>query len=150
MCPPCLKRCCLCPTGEPLDRDRNGFRLRRETHGIVLLLIIGRALHLRVLRNDDGPLVRCRNREECVLTGRDLFAAERYCVAELNFGDRVGACAPELSIGHKATENLAVVLVWARIIHLYIGQPDTLFYHRVLAGRGELYFFLLRRSQTAR
>src|SRR4029453_5407656 len=126
------------------------FRLRRETHGIVLLLIIGRALHLRVLRNDDGPLVRCRNREECVLTGWDLLPAERYRVAKLNFGDRVGARAPDLPVRHQAAENLAVVLVRARIIHLAIGPPDTLFYHRALAGCGELYFFLLRRPQAAR
>src|SRR6266480_2545419 len=149
MCPPCLKRCCLCPTGERLDRDRNGFRLRRETHGIVLLLIIGRALHLRVLRNDDSPLARCRNREECVLTSRDLLAAERYRFAKLNFGDRVGARAPELTVRHQAAEDLAVVLVWARIIHLDIGQPDALFYHRVLAGRGELYFFRVRCLKAA-
>src|SRR4029077_1777390 len=34
---------------ERLDRDRKGFRRRRETRSIVLLLIIGCALHLRVL-----------------------------------------------------------------------------------------------------
>src|SRR4030095_558612 len=129
--------------------DWKRFRLRRDTRGIVLLLIIGRALDLSVLRNNDGPLVRCRNREECVLTGRDLLAAERYRVAKLNFGDRVGARAPELTVRHQAAEDLAVVLVWARIIHLDIGQPDTLFYHRVLAGRGELYFFLLHGSKAA-
>src|SRR5439155_13116311 len=131
-----------------LDCDWNGFRLSRETHGIVLLLIIGRALHLRVLRNDDGPLVRWRNREECVLTGRDLLAAERYRVAKLDFGDRVGARAPEL-IRYQAAEDLAIVLVQARIIHLDIGQPDTLFHHRTLAGSRELYFFLFRRPQSA-
>src|SRR5207247_5205189 len=120
-----------------------------ETRGIVLLLIIGCALHLRVLRNDDGPLVRRRNGEECVLTGRDLLAAERYRFAKLNLGDRVGARAPELPVRHQAAENLAVVLVRARIIHLDISQPDTLFYDRVLAGRGELYFFLLRRPKAA-
>ena len=32
-------------------------------------------------------------------------------------------------------------------IHLDIGQPNTLFYHRVLAGGGELYFLLLRRPK---
>ena len=78
------------------------------------------------------------------IAGRDLLAAERYCVAKANFGDGVGARAPELPVRHQAAEDLAVVLVRARIIHLDIGQPDTLFYGRVLAGRGELYFFLLR------
>src|SRR5712672_2183078 len=135
---------------ERLDRDRKGFRHRCDTRGIVLLLIISCALHLRVLRKDDGPLVRCRNRKECVLTGRDLLAAERYRVAKLNFGDGVGARAPELPVRHQAAENLAAVLVRARIIHLDIGQPDTLFYDRVLAGRGELYFFLFPCAQAAR
>ena len=69
-------------------------------------------------------------------------------LAKLNFGDGVGARAPELPVRHQAAEDLAVVLVRARIIHLDIGQPDTLFYGRVLAGRGELYFFLLRRPKA--
>src|SRR5262249_41258686 len=134
---------------ERLDCDRNRLRLRGETRGIVLLLIIGCALHVRLLRNDDGPLVCCRNREECVLTGRDLLAAERYSFAKLDFSWRVGARAPELTVRHQAAKDLAVVLVWTRIIHFDIGQPDTLFYYRALAGSGELYFFLFRCPKNA-
>ena len=85
-----------------------------------------------------------------VLTGGDFLATERYGVAKLNFGDRVGASAPELPVRHQTAEDLAVVLVRARIIDLDIGQPDTLFYRRVLAGRRELYFFLVRRAHAGR
>src|SRR5213075_312225 len=94
-------------------------------------------------------LVRCRDGEECVLTGRDLLAAERYRFAKPNSCDRVGAGAPELTVRHQATEDLAVVLVWTRIIYLDIRQPDALFYDRVLAGSGELNLFLLRRPKAA-
>src|SRR5215472_19122830 len=89
------------------------------------------------------------NREECVFTGRDLLPAERYWVSKLNFGDRVGARSPEFTIRHEPAEDLAVVLVWTRIIHFDIGQPNTLFYHCVLTGSWELYFFLFRRPQSA-
>jgi len=70
---------------------------------------------------------------------RDLLCRRASPFAKLNFGDRVGPVRIAY-VKAQGAEILAIVLVWARIIHLDLGQPTRCFYHRVLAGTGNLFF----------
>jgi len=81
------------------------------------------------------PIVRCRNREECVLSGRDLLAADVPTWSlNLIFGDRVGAVRHSFRKGTGRAEDLAVVLGSDANNPAPLGPPDT----AVLPTRGWL------------
>jgi len=95
----------------------------------------------------NGPLVRCRNREEVrTHAGPDTPGRRALRVAKLYFGDRVGAPldAERLSVrppGRRRSRRCYSCIGRENNPAVDIVNPARLFYHRVPGWPRELYFF---------